>query len=182
MSSTDRNDESLDLARASMTDLVGHILQHYHDKLRVDLPRLTALGQKVIDAHGERHREVRQVAAVVADLRAELESHLMKEERILFPFIAQLETGAGAGHPMLGHVASPIRVMEAEHDHAWAALATLRKLTSGYAPPANACATFRDYYESLSILERELHEHIHLENNVLFPRAQAMEDEVLGRP
>ena len=73
------------------------------------------------------------------------------------------------------------RVMEAEHEHAWSALAALRTLTSGYTPPADACATYREYYAGLSTLERELQEHIHLENHVLFPRAQALEDQVLGR-
>jgi regulator of cell morphogenesis and NO signaling len=170
-----------DFTLASLTDLVGHILQRYHEKLRMDLPGLTATGQKVIDAHGVTHPEVRQVAAVVADLRAELESHLMKEEHVLFPFIAQLEAGSGSRHPMLGHIASPIRVMEAEHDHAWSALATLRKLTSSYTTPPDTCTTFREYYQGLATLERELHEHIHLENNILFPRAQALEDQVVGR-
>jgi regulator of cell morphogenesis and NO signaling len=173
--------ESHDLALASLTDLVGHILQRYHEKLRVDLPRLTALGQTAIDTHGATHPELREIAAVLADLRAELESHLMKEEHILFPFIAQLDAGSGARHPMLGHIASPIHVMEAEHENAWTALATLRELSSSYTAPPDASETYRDYYEGLSTLERELHEHIHLEDNVLFPRAQAMENEVLGR-
>jgi regulator of cell morphogenesis and NO signaling len=136
----------------------------------------------VIAAHGAKHPEVREIAAVLAGLRAELESHLMKEEHVLFPFIAQLEAGTGARHPMLGHIASPIRVMETEHDRAWAALATLRELSSSYMPPSDACETFRAYYEGLATLERELHDHIHLENNVLFPRAQTMESDVLGRP
>lgn len=175
------NGETPDLALTSLTDLVGHIFQHYHEKLRVELPRLTAMGQKVIAAHGERHPEVRDVAAVLAELRAELEPHLMKEEHVLFPFISQLEAGTANRHPMLGHVASPIRVMEAEHDRAWNALAMLRRLSAAYTPPPDACDTFRAYYEGLATLERELRDHIHLENNVLFPRAQAIEAEALGR-
>lgn len=176
------NGETPDFALASLTDLVGHIFQHYHEKLRAELPRLTAMAQKVIAVHGERHPEVRDVAAVLAELRAELESHLVKEEHVLFPFISQLEAGTGTRHPMLGQIASPIRVMEAEHDRAWAALARLHELSSGYVPPSDACDTFRAYYQGLATLERELRDHIHLENNVLFPRAQAMEAEVLGRP
>jgi regulator of cell morphogenesis and NO signaling len=163
----------------SLSALTDHIVRRYHEKLRLELPRLTAMGQKVIQAHGERHPEVREVAMVFAGLRAELESHMMKEEHVLFPFIELLESGAGATHPMLGRMASPIAVMEAEHDNAGAALAELRSITSAYASPADACATFRGYYEGLAALERELHEHIHLENNVLFPRAQGLEAQVL---
>jgi regulator of cell morphogenesis and NO signaling len=161
--------------------LASHIVGRYHAKLREDLPLLTDMGRKVINAHAGRHPEVREVASVLAGLRAELESHMMKEEHILFPFIEQLEAEPGGRHPMLGHIASPIGVMEAEHDSAGAALATLRALTSSYAVPADACATFRGYYDGLATLERDLHEHIHLENNVLFPRARAMEAEVLAR-
>ena len=164
---------------APLSHITGHIVRRYHGRLREDLPRLSAMADKVIAAHGDRHPELRDVAATLGDLRAELESHMMKEERILFPFIEQLE--AGGSHPMLGHMASPIAVMEAEHDSAGEALASLRATTGGYVPPADACNTLRAYYDGLATLERELHAHIHLENNVLFPRAQALESQVLAR-
>lgn len=165
---------------ASLTDLIAHILDRYHARLREDLPRLSAMGEKVINAHGERHPEVRDVAQVYAGLRAELESHMVKEEHILFPFIEQLEAGAGDRHPLLGRASSPIAVMEAEHDSAGAALARLRTLTSDHRVPPDGCATFRGYYDGLAALERDLHAHIHLENNVLFPRALALEARILA--
>jgi regulator of cell morphogenesis and NO signaling len=105
----------------------------------------------------------------------------MKEEHVLFPFVEQLESGLGPRHPMLGHISSPIAMMEQEHDSAGAALAALRAATSSYTAPPDGCTTFKGYYEQLAVLERELHEHIHLENNILFPRAVALEARVMGR-
>jgi len=168
-------------ADAPLTDLMGHIVDRYHGKLRELLPMLSQMGDKVINAHGERHPEVRQAAATFTGLRNELESHMMKEEHVLFPFIEQLESGLGHRHPMLGHVAGPIGMMIKEHDVAGAALAMLRRTTSSYTAPPDGCATFRGYYDQLAVLERELHEHIHLENNVLFPRAADLEARVMGR-
>lgn len=164
---------------ASLSQLIAHILDRYHQKLREDLPLLSGMGNKVVAAHGDHHPEVREVASVFAGLRDELDSHMMKEEHVLFPFIEQLETGMGHRHPMFGHIASPIGVMRHEHDSAGVALARLRELTSGYETPADGCTTFRAYYENLARIERDLHEHIHLENNVLFPRAEALEARVL---
>jgi regulator of cell morphogenesis and NO signaling len=168
-------------ADAGLTELMGHILDRYHEKLRELLPMLTQMGDKVVNAHGGRHPEVRNVASILAGLRGELESHMMKEEHVLFPFIEQLESGLGHRHPMLGHIASPIRMMQHEHDNAGAALAALRDTTSDYTVPPDGCTTFKGYYDGLATLERELHEHIHLENNVLFPRAVALEAAVLER-
>jgi regulator of cell morphogenesis and NO signaling len=165
---------------ATLIGLVEHILQRYHDRLRQDLPRLAGMGERVVAAHGQRHPEVHEVAGTLGGLRAELESHMFKEEHVLFPFITQLERGLGHEHPMLGHVASPIAVMEQEHDAAGAALTALRSITSNFVAPGDACATFRAFYEGLATLERELHEHIHLENNVLFPRARALEERVIA--
>jgi len=139
------------------------------------------MGEKVVNAHGDGHPEVRRVASTFAALRTELESHMMKEEHVLFPFVEQLESGLGHRHPMLGHIASPIAMMEREHDDAGAALASLRAMTSSHTAPLDGCATFRGYYDQLAVLERELHEHIHLENNILFPRAAALEARVMGR-
>lgn len=168
-------------ADATLTALMGHIIDRYHGKLREMFPMLSQMGEKVINAHGERHPEVREVAAAFAGLRSELESHMMKEEHVLFPFIDQLESGLGHRHPMLGHIASPIAMMVKEHDDAGAALSALRAATSSYTAPADGCATLKGYYDQLALLERELHEHIHLENNILFPRAAGLDARVMGR-
>ena len=168
-------------ANAPLTDLMGHIVDRYHGKLRELMPMLSQMGEKVINAHGDRHPEVRDVAATFTGLRNELESHMMKEEHVLFPFIEQLESGLGHRHPMLGHISSPIAMMMQEHDSAGAALATLRAATASYTAPPDGCTTFTGYYGQLAVLERELHEHIHLENNILFPKAAALESRVMGR-
>lgn len=166
-------------SEATLSELIAHILDRFHAALRVNLPLLALMGEQVVAAHGERHPEVREVASVFAGLRAELDAHMMEEEHVLFPFVEQLELGLGHQHPMLGHIASPIGVKEREHEGAGALLVTLRRLTSGYAVPADACATFRGYYDLLAKVERDLHQHIHLENNVLFPRVVGLETRVM---
>lgn len=157
-------------------ELIRFIVETYHAELRQELPRLSQMMAKVLDAHGARFPEVLpDVAATLRGLREELESHMMKEERVLFPAIESLAAlAAGSGHgpafPAAG-IRAPIAMMEHEHADAAEALARLRELTGGYSPPAGACNTFRGLYHGLAELERRLHEHIHLENNVLFPRA-----------
>jgi len=181
LASADDAPDQRSWADAPLTELMGHIVDRYHGKLRDLMPMLSQMGDKVINAHGERHPEVRQVAATFIGLRNELESHMMKEEHVLFPFIEQLESGLGHRHPMLGHISSPIAMMMQEHDSAGAALAALRAATSSYTAPPDGCTTFKGYYDQLAVLERELHEHIHLENNILFPKAAALEARVMGR-
>jgi regulator of cell morphogenesis and NO signaling len=152
--------------------------------LREELPRLSQMAAKVVDAHGKRHPELAPTAAALGALRQELEMHMMKEERILFPYIERLEGLAAAGQPLaaspFGSIAAPIGMMEHEHDSAAQLLARMRELTSGYTAPGDACTTFRGLYFGLAELEKALHEHIHLENNVLFPRATRLEKELCG--
>lgn len=148
---------------APLGDVIVHILHAYHAPLREELPRLESMARKVLDVHGARDPErFGRIVSVVAALRAELESHMMKEERILFPMI-QGGSGAMAG--------GPISVMEEEHESAGAALRELRELTNGYDVPEEACNTWRALWFGLAALEAEMHQHIHLENNILFPRA-----------
>jgi regulator of cell morphogenesis and NO signaling len=130
---------------------------------------------KVQQAHAERHGELlTAIAAVFAPMKAELDGHLAKEETILFPLIRSLVSGeAGTFH--CGSVQNPIRVMLAEHESAGDGLFELRRLTAGYTPPDDACNTFRALYFELADMEHDLHRHIHLENNILFPRAIGME-------
>jgi regulator of cell morphogenesis and NO signaling len=165
---------------APLVELIAWIESRFHARLREDMPGLSRMAEKVAAVHGERHPEVREIASVYAALRAELEAHLVKEEQVLFPFVGLLAEGRAAGHPLLGMIRGPIGAMEAEHESAGAALTRLRELSRGYAPPEDACNTFRGLYHGLAELERELHEHIHLENNVLHPRARALETQVLG--
>jgi len=174
-----------DWSEARAKDLAEHILGTHHVFMKSQLPRLTDLFEKVIAAHGEKHGEMlRSVREVFFDLKAEIEAHLMKEEQILFPYILALDdyVTQGGARPVshCGTVRNPIRQMEHEHENAGRALEWMRELTSDYALPEDACASFEALYEGLKQMEADLHEHIHLENNVLFPKSEALEDKALG--
>jgi regulator of cell morphogenesis and NO signaling len=155
----------------SMTaaELVDHLERTHHPYLSGALVRLTVLMDRVVDAHGTRHRELSQVSSVLADLRAELEPHLMKEEQILFPMIRQLCASDVTPTFHCGSLQNPITVMRTEHDGAGDLLAQLRSLTSDYAVPSDGCASYQALYAGLAELEADTHLHIHKENNVLFP-------------
>lgn len=158
-------------------ELADQIESVHHGYLKAEFPRIAELFGKVIAAHGQRHPELREAEQVFRELRAELESHMLKEERILFPMVRSLASGSNpTAH--CGSVNNPIRVMEHEHDIAGAALRNLRAITGEYRPPADACPTFRVLYDALRELESDLHLHIHKENNVLFPRATELESQL----
>jgi len=142
--------------------LIEHVLDRFHAKHREDVPRLLAMAQKVEEVHGNKDTCPRGLAAHLARMAEELEEHMQKEEQVLFPLIR-----AGQG-PMAG---MPVRVMEQEHEDHGRNLARLRQLAHDFVPPAEACTTWRALYLGLAELEREVMEHIHLENNVLFPGA-----------
>jgi regulator of cell morphogenesis and NO signaling len=141
---------------------------------------------KVLSVHGARHPQIfPRMAEVFAAFRAELEMHMRKEEKILFPFLEQYARAEALNQPMppvpFGSVANPIAAMEHEHEGAGDALAEIHALTQDFQLPANACATVRALYNGLQALESDLHLHIHLENNILFPRAIALEDRHAAR-
>ena len=164
-----------DWQTATLAELCENIERRHHDFLRRELPRLDAIIAKVVNAHGATHPELAEVQRVFQELRAELEPHMMKEERILFPAIRYLEANGRAMQLPFGSLANPIGVMVSDHDQAGDALARLRQLTGGYLPPTGACNTYRVMLEGLEALERDMHEHVHKENNILFPRAVEME-------
>jgi regulator of cell morphogenesis and NO signaling len=167
--------EETDWSQAPMSQLVDHIVATHHVYLRRELPRLTGLVDKVAEVHGERHRELSVLRSVYRALVNELESHMLKEEQVLFPMIRELESATVLPGFHCGSVNNPIRVMEHEHDDAGAALARMRTLTDGYTVPADGCNTYRAMVDALADLERDLHTHIHKENNILFPKAAAAE-------
>jgi regulator of cell morphogenesis and NO signaling len=175
--STDRGYET-DWTTSKLTPLCNHIVNTHHEYLREALPRIAHLTEKVRRAHGHRHPELFEVCDVFRDLSAELSFHMMKEERILFPLVKALEHGDLPDQIHCGSVGNPIRVMEHEHDHAGRALEKLRALTNGFLPPADACSTFIVMLDALAELETDLHLHVHLENNILFPRAVELEASV----
>jgi regulator of cell morphogenesis and NO signaling len=171
----DDEHESFGRATATMGELIDHLVTTHHAYLYRELPRLAELAGRVVDAHGNRHPELRELRDIFKSLKDELRFHMLKEEKILFPIIARLEVAMEAPELYCGSVEKPILVMEHEHDDAGAALARLRALTDGYTPPPDACATYRALLDGLAGLEADLHVHIHEENNILFPRARAAE-------
>jgi regulator of cell morphogenesis and NO signaling len=164
--------------KESLSSLIEHITSTHHVFVRNESPRLTELIAKVSKVHGDSHPELHNVQALFADLAQELSTHLMKEEQILFPYLVAIEQsapGESAPASCFGTVRNPIRMMMFEHDNAGNALRELRRLTQDYLVPAGACVSFQTLYRALPEFEADLHQHIHLENNILFPRAIALE-------
>ncbi|MCC6580806.1 MAG: iron-sulfur cluster repair di-iron protein [Phycisphaeraceae bacterium] len=157
----------------TLTDLADHIVATHHAYLRTELPRLQGLFAKVVAAHGAQHAWVHQASEVFTALAEEMNDHTFKEEQILFPMIRRIDAGnaEAAGH--CGGVENPIRVMMLEHDKAGEALRALRLLSGDFSVPSDACNTFRALLAGLEEFERDLHQHVHKENNILFPRSVA---------
>lgn len=166
-----------DWTRTPLAELCDHIVQTHHAYLRNALPRLTDLIAKVVNAHGTQHRELAELQQVFAGLRAELEPHMFKEEQILFPAIREFERSAARPQFPFGSLNNPIRMMEHEHDNAGIALTRIRQLTRDFHTPEDACNSYRAMLDGLSDLENNMHQHVHKENNILFPRARSMEGE-----
>ena len=169
-----------ELRAGSLGELISHIVKTHHVYVRTQTPEIERLLEKVYSKHGEKHPELAHIRSVFRGLGQELMMHMMKEENILFPYIERMEEAVVQGDPILpppfGTVANPIRMMEHEHDDAGIALKALRETSQGYTPPADACVSFQALYTALENYEKDLHQHIHLENNVLFPRAVEMEN------
>ena len=159
--------------------LIAYIVDNHHEYVRAAIPTLLTHTQKVATVHGGRHPELAEIARLFAGVAEEMTSHMFKEERILFPFIAALEDAAKTGEPApaapFGTVEHPIRMMELEHDSAGDAMARIRELSQGYQVPEDACTTYRVSFQELEAFETDLHNHVHLENNILFPKARVLE-------
>jgi regulator of cell morphogenesis and NO signaling len=165
--------------------LIDHIVTRYHAGLREELPRLLALAEKVANVHGANHTDTLPgLRDTFRALKDELDSHMKKEEHVLFPYVRELETVARGLRPSfsipLGLASGAVGVMEREHAIAGLALKTMHRLTGGFRPPDDACGSFGALYAGLEIFEADLHAHIHLENNILFPRAMEMEGKLRG--
>ncbi|MHB1959254.1 MAG: iron-sulfur cluster repair di-iron protein [Acidobacteriaceae bacterium] len=159
---------------APLKDLADYIVGRHHAFTREQIQLIAGLMTKVEARHGADHTEVPQIAKIFAVVSAELTHHFICEESILFPYIGKLEGGQQAAlPPMFGSVEQPIARMMADHNQAGEELRELRSLTNDYTPPTAACPTWRALYRALEDLEQDLHQHIHLENNILFPRALA---------
>jgi regulator of cell morphogenesis and NO signaling len=169
-----------EVANGTLAQLAEHIVGTHHAYVKQELPRLQQLLKKVVSVHGAAHAELAKIQQVFQGLSAELSSHMMKEEHILFPYIVALENAVSNGRPKprpaFGTVSNPVHMMELEHDSAGVALKEISALSSNYGPPEGACFSYRTLYTALKEFETDLHQHIHLENNILFPRAIALEN------
>lgn len=166
-------------------ELIDHIIQTHHAYSRSELTRLLPLAEKVWNRHGENHPELERVMNVVQEMANELFVHMRKEEAMLFPYIEQLsravERNTLPPTAPFGSVNNPVRMMMFEHDQAGEMLRELRSLTNDYVPPADSCPSYKGLYAGLEAHEKDLHQHIHLENNVLFPKAIADEELCFNR-
>lgn len=163
------------------TDLIAHIAATHHAYVKREIPRLQQLLAKVVAVHCAGHPELAAVQRTFAGLSSELHSHMMKEEMVLFPYIVKLEEARSrrehAPQAPFGPISNPVHMMEMEHEAAGQALRQIRMLTGAYTPPESACFSYRTLYSALKEFEADLHQHIHLENNILFPRAVELENQ-----
>jgi regulator of cell morphogenesis and NO signaling len=166
--------EDVDWRAVPVSELCAHIVDRHHAYLRAELPRLRELTGKVARAHEAAHPELTEVETTFAALANELDEHMAKEEQVLFPACIELEHGTAGAFPF-GSVENPIRMMVDEHEEVAAGLTRLRALTHDYETPSDACNSYRALLDRLQTLETDTHRHVHEENNILFPRAVALE-------
>lgn len=172
-----------DWSAESLTALADYIKETHHSFMKEQLPRLEQLLDKVLNAHKEKHGQMLAfLTETFAALKSEIELHLAKEEQVLFPFICQIDSFRQnqENKPELhcGSVEAPIGQLEHEHEEVAKALDKMREITSGYQLPDDACNTFKALYDGLKALEVDLHKHIHLENNILFPKTIELEKSI----
>jgi len=160
-----------DWTKATITELCDNVESTHHAYLKEELPRLDFMARKVAMRHGDHRPELVELRDVFLVFKDELESHMAKEEQVLFPLCRRLDRGDASSPSHCGSVQNPIRVMIREHDDAGNALERMRDLTHGFVPPGDACNTYRAYFDALATLERDRHRHVHKENSVLFPKA-----------
>lgn len=170
---------TVDFQNLSLNELITHILETHHVFTKAEMDRIQALADKVIGAHGVNHPELLTVGELFQRLCADLKPHMFKEEQVLFPYIVAMEQAETQDQPVpfapFGTVKNPIRMMMMEHDTAGDILRKLRAVTSDYRVPSDGCISYQTFYQALEGFEKDLHQHIHLENNVLFPKAVELE-------
>ncbi|HKV29107.1 MAG TPA: iron-sulfur cluster repair di-iron protein [Candidatus Acidoferrales bacterium] len=175
----DTGPEDLNWMAAPLNELTRHICEKHHRYVREAIPRTRALSNKVVAKHGANHTELPDIGKLFAEVGREMIMHMQKEEQILFPYIDTLQQAANAHGsvepPFFQTVKNPIHAMMQEHDAAGDLVRQIRVLSSEYTPPGDACTSFKALYEALREFEADLHQHVHLENNVLFPRAVELE-------
>jgi regulator of cell morphogenesis and NO signaling len=164
---------------STLSELTAYIVEQHHARAKRELPRLVALAAKVHLRHGHMHPELHQLCELVDALRSEMSPHMLKEEQVLFPRLSAMEQAARNGTALepafFGALINPIRHMMSDHDDTGELLRSIRRLTHDYKLPDDACMSYQSLYQGLSDFEKDTHLHIHLENNILFPRALEFE-------
>jgi regulator of cell morphogenesis and NO signaling len=162
--------------------LIDYIVNVHHNYVREIIPVISAHADKIAAKHGQTHPEVITIANNFSVVYKDLKQHMMKEEQLLFPYIKYLvkvnKNFAAPEKPFFGTIKNPVQMMEAEHESAGNILAEIGQLTNKYTPPSDVCNTFKIYYQELKEFEEDLHMHVHLENNILFPRSVKLENEL----
>lgn len=178
-----RKGEAIRADKLDVGVLADYIVNHHHNYVRESVPGLREMTEKVARVHGAGNPDLVSISVQFREIALELEQHMAKEEGILFPYVKELEKHEQSGRsltpPMFGTVRNPIRMMEQEHESAGSIMRGIRKLTNDYTPPEHACNTYRAAYTLLEEFEDDLHQHIHLENNILFPKATELEERLL---
>ncbi len=176
----DAPEDGPNVSDMALSDLADHIVATHHAYLRTELPRLGKMAQRVAKVHGDKDDRLQAVSQTFDAFTAELDSHMAKEENVLFPAIRLVDRADQMPSLPFGRVANPIHCMEQEHDNAGAALERMRTLTDGFTPPDWACNTYRALLDGLHELELDMHQHVHKENNVLFPGIIEREEQLLS--
>jgi regulator of cell morphogenesis and NO signaling len=168
-----------DWTKESLANLTQHIVATHHAYCKEELPRLSGLAMKVVKVHGGTNPELALIRARLAELAEELTDHLAEEEAVVFPMIVKLEAEkiSAAVRPAESRVSvgNPLALLIQEHDHAGGLLDEIRSLSGDFNAPEYGCTTYQAFFEGLKEFERDLHRHVHLENNILFPRAMELE-------
>lgn len=167
----------------NLTTLADYIIDNHHGYVRQTLPEIKKFAHKVAQVHGDQHPELKEIRELSGNLAEELTAHMQKEEQILFPYIQKMEEGQKEGKvetPPFGSIRNPIRMMESEHDSAGNNIEKIKALSNDFTPPQDACNSFRFLFHLLKDFKADLNQHIHLENNILFPKAIEMEKQLLA--
>ena len=169
----------------TLGELMGHIVERHHAFCRQEVERVSSLFKEVIGGHGKDRPELKKMGALFAKMARDLQMHLVKEERTLFPYIARVEEAvqqnASVSWPAFGTVENPIRMMVMEHDQTGDELSQIRRLSNNYTPPSNAPGPLLALYDRLRAFELDMTEHTHAEDRLLFPRAMALEEQACTR-
>lgn len=170
--------KSADWMELNLSQLTAHIVSTHHAYLRKEFPRITALMNRVVERHGEKHEELVSLKNIFEQLKENIDQHSFKEEQVLFPMVCEMEKTQTKPEFHCGEITNPLNQMETEHDNAGGALKKMRELTNDYTPPEDACPKYKMLFDGLRALEADLHLHVHKENNILHPRIRDLNEKL----